>query len=115
MRQLLSTDDEIISNSIWRFLALREYVDQNHNLTAWGKVLATIVAELESNRGPNESVNPELEEAAVIAVELLRLGMLNADAAMFPYDGAPIRGSGKTSFGVPLSRLLIICSQGSPI
>lgn len=37
---------------------------------------------------------PELEEAAVLAVELTRLGLLNADITMFPaYNGAPMRGS----------------------
>tara|TARA_R110002003_G_scaffold388_13_gene19382 strand:- start:14673 stop:14858 length:186 start_codon:yes stop_codon:yes gene_type:complete len=37
----------------------------------------------------------DLEEAIVIAVELLRLGTLNADINMFPtYNGAPMRGNG---------------------
>jgi len=35
---------------------------------------------------------PELEEAAVVAVELIRLGLLNSDLDMFPYKGAPMRG-----------------------
>lgn len=35
----------------------------------------------------------ELEEAAVVAVELIRLGVLNSDINMFPtYNGAPMRG-----------------------
>lgn len=73
-------------NSIWRFLSLREYVDAKHNLTAWGKVL---VAAINGVKG-----QASLEEATVIAVELLRLGTLNADISMFPtYNGAPMRGS----------------------
>jgi hypothetical protein len=37
---------------------------------------------------------PELEDAAVVAVELLRMGTLNAEINMFPtYNGAPMRGS----------------------
>ncbi|KAF2705855.1 PIN domain-like protein [Pleomassaria siparia CBS 279.74] len=84
----LSTTDEILHNSIWRFLALREYVDAKHNLTAWGKVLATAITTLKGV--------PELEEAAVIAVELVRLGILNSDIEMFPtYNGAPMRGEQK--------------------
>ncbi|KAL5115557.1 hypothetical protein ACEQ8H_006533 [Pleosporales sp. CAS-2024a] len=84
----LSTTDEILYNSIWRFLALREYVDAKHNLTAWGKVLAGAISGLKGK--------PELEDAAVIAVELLRMGTLNADISMFPtYNGAPMRGSTK--------------------
>jgi hypothetical protein len=82
----LSTTDEILYNSIWRFLALREYVDAKHNLTAWGKVLATAISSLKGK--------PDLEDAAVVAVELLRMGTLNAEISMFPtYNGAPMRGS----------------------
>ena len=58
-------------------------MDVNHSLTAWGKVLASVIAGLKGNA--------ELEEAAVIAVELLRLGILNAEN-MFQYNGAPMRG-----------------------
>lgn len=83
---LLSTTDEVLYNSIWRFLALREYVDSKHNLTAWGKVLAAAISGLKGK--------PELEDAAVVAVELLRMGTLNGDINMFPsYNGAPMRGS----------------------
>lgn len=35
---------------------------------------------------------PEMEEAAVVVVELLRLNLLNSDLDMFPYAGAPMRG-----------------------
>lgn len=84
----LLTSDEVLYNSIWRFLALREYVDAKHNLTAWGKVLVAAITGLKGR--------PELEDAAVIAVELLRLGSLNADITMFPtYNGAPMRGNSK--------------------
>ncbi|KAH7067400.1 temperature dependent protein affecting M2 dsRNA replication-domain-containing protein [Paraphoma chrysanthemicola] len=95
----LSTTDEILYNSIWRFLALREYVDTKHNLTAWGKVLASAIAGLKGRS--------DLEEATVIAVELLRLGTLNADINMFPtYNGAPMRGSAKDQqFNMLVSRV----------
>jgi hypothetical protein len=63
---------------------LREYVDVDHNLTPWGKVLATTITALKGR--------PELEEAAVLAVELIRLGVLNSELGMFPYNGAPMRG-----------------------
>ncbi|KAI4615582.1 uncharacterized protein J4E87_009041 [Alternaria ethzedia] len=83
----LSSTSEILYNSIWRFLALREYIDpKSHNLTQWGKVLVSIIAGLKGK--------PEHEEAAVIAVELIRLGLLNSDIDMFSmYNGAPMRGS----------------------
>jgi hypothetical protein len=85
----LSSTSEILYNSIWRFLALREYVDQkNHNLTPWGKVLVSVIAGLNGK--------PEHEEAAVIAVELIRMGLLNSNIEMFSaYNGAPMRGSSK--------------------
>lgn len=87
MLQLLSTPDEVLYNSIWRFLAVREYVDAKHNLTPWGFVLAQTIATLDGNA--------ELEESAMLAVELLRLEDLNGDIAMFPYNGAPMRGNGQ--------------------
>jgi hypothetical protein len=84
----LSTADEVLYNSIWRFLALREYVDAEHNLTAWGKVLVAAIAGLKGRS--------DLEDATVIAVELLRLGTLTGEINMFPtYNGAPMRGSSK--------------------
>ena len=85
----MTTTDEILYNALWRFLALREYVDQNHNLTAWGKVLISVITTLNGNK--------ELEEAAVMAVELLRLGILN-DSNMFHYNGAPMRGTRQSQF-----------------
>ncbi|KAJ5024177.1 temperature dependent protein affecting M2 dsRNA replication-domain-containing protein [Bipolaris maydis] len=85
----LASSTEILYNSIWRFLALREYVDQKtHNLTQWGKVLAAVISGLKGK--------PEHEEAAVLAVELIRMGLLTSDINMFPtYNGAPMRGSTK--------------------
>jgi hypothetical protein len=82
----LTTKDEILYNSIWRFLHLQEYIDSNHRLTPWGEVLATTIAALNGK--------PELEEAAIIAIELARLNLLNAKN-MFNYGGAPMRGTGK--------------------
>ena len=81
------SNTEIVYNSIWRFLALREYVDiKTHSLTPWGKVLAAVIAGLKGK--------PEHEEAAVLAVELIRMGLLTSDITMFPtYNGAPMRGS----------------------
>lgn len=85
---MLTSTDEILYNSIWRFLALRDYVDANHNLKDWGKVLVKVIEALKGKQ--------ELEEAAVLAVELLRLNMLTAEVGMFPsYNGAPMRGSSK--------------------
>jgi len=71
---------------MWRFFTLREYVDISHNLTPWGKVLAEAITALKGKK--------ELEEPVIIAIELLRLGVLNSEN-MFPYAGYPLRGNGK--------------------
>lgn len=39
--------------------------------------------------------NKAQEEASFLAVELLRLGLLNADTMFRDYSGAPMRGSGE--------------------
>ena len=86
MTQVLKTTQEISANAIWRMLQLRGYVDEQHQLTPWGHVLhdALVVA------GPAK----EIQEAVMIAVDLLRFDALSADT-MFPnYAGAPVNGTG---------------------
>lgn len=85
-RELLETTSELRANTLWRFLHLRDYIDAQHSLTPWGKVLSSVLSSM-----PNGS---KLEEAGFIAIELLRLDLLTSDN-MFPtYTGAPMRGSG---------------------
>jgi hypothetical protein len=84
--ELLKTKNEILFNSVWRMLFLRGYVDKEHKLTEWGEVLLDTLSALP----PGEN-----EEGAMIAVELARLGLLNADN-MFPtYSGGPLKGTEK--------------------
>ena len=77
---------EIDAYVLWHFLYLREYVDINLKLTPWGSVLRTTLTAL----GPDS----EQEDAAFLAIELLRLNVLNADTLFPDYSGAPLRGSG---------------------
>lgn len=84
--QLLKTRHEITANAVWRFLQLRGYLDNQHQLTTWGRVLEVTL----SASGPNK----DLEEAAFLAIELLRLGLLTADTMFQGYSGAPVQGSG---------------------
>lgn len=57
-------------------------------------MLATVITALKGNR--------ELEEAAVLAVELIRLGMANGETSMFPmYNSAQITGQGELSSAYP--------------
>lgn len=77
---------------MWRFLQLRGFVNDEHQLTSWGKVLeATLIV---------SGANKAQEEAAFLAVELLRLGLLNADTMFRDYSGAPMRGSGEKNSAV---------------
>lgn len=59
----------MILNTIWRFLQLREFIDKDHQLTPWGRVLEACLIPLAGKR--------DLEESVFLAVELLRFGSLN--------------------------------------
>ena len=61
-------------------------MDASHKLTPWGSVLKATLEAL----GPNS----DQEDAAFLAIELLRLNVLNADTLFPDYSGAPSRGSG---------------------
>ena len=87
--QCLKSPKEITRNVVWRFLQLRGYVNPEHQLTTWGNVLLAALAATNNDRSQDEAI--------FVAVELLRLDLLNADT-MFPdYSGAPRAGSGLPS------------------
>lgn len=65
----LSSQNEIISNVFWRFLHLRNFVDDKHQITSWGKMLEAALSVLDGST--------KREELAVLIVELLRLDALN--------------------------------------
>lgn len=66
----------LVSSVIWRFLHLRDYVNDSHELTSWGKALATSITALQST--VKKSPEPtELYNALLLAYELIRLGQLN--------------------------------------
>lgn len=78
----LKSQDEIISNVFWRFLQIRGYVNEKHELTNYGLMLEAVLASLEGSGNK--------EERGVIAIELLRLGLLNTT----PVPGASSSGQG---------------------
>ena len=84
--QPLQSRGEVCANAVWRFLQLRGYIDRQHQLTAWGKVLDSILSITGSQS--------EQEKAALLAVELMRFGLLNADTMFSAYSGAPSRSNG---------------------
>jgi hypothetical protein len=88
----LKTKDEILLNSMWRLLQLRGYIDEKHNLTSWGQVLHAVIT---ATSFENTMPASDLEEGALIAVELARHGLLNANSMFGSYGGAPHHGNDK--------------------
>lgn len=88
VKQPLATVNEILCNTIWRFMHLRGYINDEHALTPWGEAYRSALKVLD----PKD----DLEESVFIAIELLRLGLLTSEN-MFPLcSGAPSAGSGNT-------------------
>ncbi|KAI9850063.1 MAG: hypothetical protein M1838_006143 [Thelocarpon superellum] len=84
-QSLLVSTEEVLANSLWRFLQLRGYTDDQHAPTTWGLALHAAFSSLR----PSD----HLEEATFIAMELLRLDLLNDKDLFGSYIGAPLRGS----------------------
>ena len=82
----LRSKHEISYNVMWRFLQLRGYVNDKHELSVWGSILEAALATLD----PADKV----EEYILIGIEMLRLGLVNArDLATVP--GGAVEGTGK--------------------
>ena len=62
-------------------------MDESHELTTWGRILAVALTAVEGTK--------ELEEAVLLAIELLRFGILNADTMFQGYQGTPLKGTGE--------------------
>lgn len=91
MIQGIDSAEMVTSVAIWRFLHLRGYVNDEHKLTRWGNALATTLLALkEANEGRPEM--PGIDEAALLAFELIRFGLLGATQAG-DLPGMPRRGS----------------------
>lgn len=74
---------------VWRFLQLRGYVDEQHQLTEWGNVLQEALFAAGTSKHE--------EEAVFLAVEMLRFGLVNPDTMFLGYSGAPEHGTGQLS------------------
>ena len=70
-RPILKTRREVCFNVFWRFLRARDYVNDQHELTTWGKTLLATMTALEDD--------DNADEIAIIAVELLRLNAINGN------------------------------------
>lgn len=94
---ILSESRDLLANTTWRFLHDRGYINPDHTLSAWGKVLATSLKHAAtSSTYTSHTLTPqESEEAILMAYELLRLDLLNSKH-LFPsppFSGPPLRGS----------------------
>jgi hypothetical protein len=88
----VDSKEMIMSLTIWRFLHLRDYANDKHELTTWGKALATAIAKLESTVQKYPEV-PHLYESLFIAFELTRFELLTARNRHEELNGLPINGS----------------------
>lgn len=88
--------DELLANATFRFLEDRDYINNDHTLSAWGKALSAALGHASTNGYLSTVEDPrEVEEAIFMAFELHRLDALNS-TNMFPaatFQGAPQRGS----------------------
>ena len=71
---------------LWRFLQLRGFVNEKHELTSWGVAMEAALSALDSAE--------KMEEYVFVAIEMLRMGLLNGkDMTNIP--GGAQNGSGK--------------------
>lgn len=68
----LSSQYEIIANVFWRFLHIRGFVDDKHQLTTWGLMLEAALTSIDGGS--------RKEEQAILAIELLRMGAFNTQS-----------------------------------
>ncbi|KAI3300683.1 hypothetical protein DTO002I6_1406 [Penicillium roqueforti] len=97
----LSLQEDILSNVMWRFLQLRGYVDDKHKLTPWGQCLVQALSAID----PADN----LEEPIFIAIEMIRLGLLNTKNWFSHVSGGPMRGSeDDKTFNMLVSRVACV-------
>jgi hypothetical protein len=90
-RNSLKSKPEILSSALWRLLHLRGYVNDKHELTNWGRALATTLKALGPTVKKYNDVH-HIEEAAFLAFELLQFDNLNSRNRHIELIGGPLRG-----------------------
>lgn len=91
MQKPLSSEDEILHQTLLCFLQLRGYVNGKHELTNWGKCFEEAVNALDSSKG---TIDSQSLESVFIAVEMLRMGVLGPNDWFPNHSGGPMRGTG---------------------
>ena len=87
----IDSDDMVASIVIWRFLHLRGYVNDNHQLTVWGEALAKSLDAIASVAAQNPE--DRLADAVLLAYELIRLDLLHTGNQHTELNGLPMNGS----------------------
>jgi len=88
----LKSEVEVTSNALWRLLHIRGYVNDQHELTSWGKALATTLKAIGPVVKKYNDIH-HIEEAAFLAYELIRFDILNSRNRHTELIGGPLRGS----------------------
>jgi len=88
----IASGDLIVSITIWRYLQLRGYVNEEHLLTPWGEALCKSLEALQPTATKNPTV-PGLFEAVLLAYELLRFDLLNTRNQHPELNGLPMNGN----------------------
>jgi len=86
---------------LWRFLHIRGYVDDQHELTKWGNALAAALTSLEPTANKHAEF-PHLYESILVAFELIRFDLLNARNPHEELRGLPLNGSEADQSGLLL-------------
>ena len=82
----LGKKDELVANSLWRFLELRDFLNEQHTHSAYGKALHAALQKVR--------VNDRVQEPLYLALELLRANVLHGDVySGTAYSGGPSFGS----------------------
>lgn len=81
---VLVKPDELLANTVWRFLQDRGYINTNHTLSAWGNALKAAFERATADGYLGKTIRTgEAEEAIFVAFELLRTDVLH-NRPMFP-------------------------------
>ena len=97
----INSKSEVLSNVLWRLLHLRGYIDDQHELTSWGRALATTMKVIGPKVKQYNDIH-HLEEAAFLAYELIRFDNLNSRNRHTELIGGPLRGSDEDKANVIL-------------
>lgn len=87
----IDSTDLVTSMVIWRFLHLRNYADQTHQLTPWGEALGASLEAIAPTA--KENPNDGLSELVLLAFELLQFDLLNTRNPHPELNGLPMNGT----------------------